>query len=59
MTQVGDLGGPKSVRAVAEALAPHLLLQLGFAAGSGPADDAARSASYSATSTWLQDVSSM
>ena len=57
MTQVGDLGGPASVRAVAEALAPHLLLQLGFAAGA--ADDAPRNENYSATSTWLQDVSSM
>jgi lipoyl(octanoyl) transferase len=59
MTQVGDLGGPASVRAVAEALAPHLLQELGFLPGSAPAGSAARSESYSATSTWLQDVSSM
>jgi lipoyl(octanoyl) transferase len=49
MTQVSELGGPSSVRAVAEALAPHLLRSLGFE----PAVDA-----HSATSTWLQDVSS-
>lgn len=54
MTQVGDLGGPASVRAVAEAFAPQLLLQLGF--GTGGASGAHR---QSATSTWLQDVSSM
>jgi lipoyl(octanoyl) transferase len=60
MTQVGDLGGPTSVRAVAEALAPHLLRQLGFEAerlapraGTSATDD------HSATSTWLHDVSSM
>ena len=47
MTQVGALGGPADVRAVAEALAPHLLEALG--AGPSP---------QSATSTWLQDVSS-
>jgi lipoyl(octanoyl) transferase len=49
MTQVSELGGPASVRAVGEALAPHLLRSLGF----GPAV-----AGQSATSTWLQDVSS-
>jgi len=49
MTQVSELGGPSSVRTVGEALAPHLLRSLGFA----------RAASdHSATSTWLQDVSS-
>ena len=49
MTQVSDLGGPSSVRAVAEALAPRLLHSLGF-------EQAA--VDHSATSTWLQDVSS-
>jgi lipoyl(octanoyl) transferase len=49
MTQVSELGGPSSVRAVAEALAPHLLGALGI--GQAPLD-------HSATSTWLQDVSS-
>ena len=50
MTQVSELGGPSSVREVGEALAPHLLRALGF----GQAV-----AAHSATSTWLQDVSSM
>jgi lipoyl(octanoyl) transferase len=60
MTQVGDLGGPTSVRAVAEALAPQLLRELGFSAAAAPHAGAHGSgASYSATSTWLQDVSSM
>ncbi len=49
MTQVSDLGGPADVRAVAEALAPRLLQWLGFAPGMP---------GQSATSTWLQDVSS-
>ncbi|HEX9208184.1 MAG TPA: lipoyl(octanoyl) transferase LipB [Steroidobacteraceae bacterium] len=49
MTQVSELGGPSSVRTVAEALAPHLLRALGF-------EQAALD--HSATSTWLQDVSS-
>jgi lipoyl(octanoyl) transferase len=49
MTQVSELGGPSSVRTVGEALAPHLLRSLGF--------ERAASA-QSATSTWLQDVSS-
>ena len=49
MTQVSALGGPSDVRVVAEALAPRLLRALGFA--TQPADQ-------SATSTWLQDVSS-
>jgi len=49
MTQVSDLGGPSSVRAVGEALAPHLLHSLGF--GQAAID-------HSATRTWLQDVSS-
>jgi lipoyl(octanoyl) transferase len=50
MTQVSRLGGPSVVREVAESLAPHLLHALGFA----PA-----LAGHSATSTWLQDVSSL
>jgi lipoyl(octanoyl) transferase len=50
MTQVSELGGPSEVRAVAEALAPHLLRALGF--------ERAAVATQSATSTWLQDVSS-
>ena len=50
MTQVSALGGPADVRLVAEALAPHLLRAFGI--------DADRPA-QSATSTWLQDVSSM
>lgn len=50
MTQVATLGGPADVRAVGEALAPHLLRKLGFV----PAKPGAQSA----TSTWLQDVSS-
>jgi lipoyl(octanoyl) transferase len=49
MTQVSALGGPADVRAVGEALAPHLLRALGL-------DTDARD--QSATSTWLQDVSS-
>jgi lipoyl(octanoyl) transferase len=56
MTQVSALGGPASVRAVAEALAPELLRSLGFT----PAARArAGLEDYSATSTWLQDVRSM
>jgi lipoyl(octanoyl) transferase len=51
MTQVSALGGPAGVREVAEALAPRLLLSLGF-------DAAAGARAQSATSTWLQDVSS-
>ena len=50
MTQVSVLGGPSSVRDVGETMAPHLLRSLGFErALSG----------HKATSTWLQDVSSM
>jgi lipoyl(octanoyl) transferase len=49
MTQVSTLGGPADVRVVAEALAPHLLRTLGLDVE--PLDQ-------SATSTWLQDVSS-
>ena len=49
MTQVSALGGPADVRTVAEALAPHLLRTLGL--DTQPGDQ-------SATSTWLQDVSS-
>ena len=49
MTQVSELGGPASVREVAEALAPHMLRALGF----GQAIE-----NQSATSTLLQDVSS-
>jgi lipoyl(octanoyl) transferase len=49
MTQVAALGGPHDVRSVAEALAPHLLDSLGY----DP-----RTPTQSATSTWLQDVSS-
>jgi lipoyl(octanoyl) transferase len=51
MTQVSALGGPAGVREVAEALAPRLLRSLAFEV---PADATAQSA----TSTWLQDVSS-
>jgi lipoyl(octanoyl) transferase len=51
MTQVSALGGPSSVRVVAEALAPQLLRSLGFAVEPAQRDQ-------SATSTWLQDVSS-
>jgi lipoyl(octanoyl) transferase len=47
MTQVSELGGPSSVQLVAGALAPRLIESLGLL----PAD-------HSATSTWLQDVSS-
>ena len=47
MTQLSELGGPGDLRAVAEALAPRLLESLGFGADV-----------QSATSTWLQDVSS-
>jgi lipoyl(octanoyl) transferase len=50
MTQLSELGGPASVREVSEALAPQLLRALGF-------DE--QPARQSATSTWLQDVSSM
>jgi lipoyl(octanoyl) transferase len=49
MTQLSELGGPSSVREVGEALAPHLLHALGFER---------QAAAHSATSTWLQDVSS-
>lgn len=56
LTQVSALGGPASVRTVAEALAPALLRSLGFMRA-GPTD--AGQHAYSATSTWLQDVSSM
>jgi len=45
MTQVRDLGGPADLEQVARDLAPHLLASLGI--------------DQSATSTWLQDVSSM
>jgi lipoyl(octanoyl) transferase len=48
MTQVSSLGGPADVRVVAEALAPHLVRTLGLTA----------QRDQSATSTWLQDVSS-
>jgi lipoyl(octanoyl) transferase len=51
MTQVSALGGPSSVREVAEALAPQLLRSLGYAVAPSERDQ-------SATSTWLQDVSS-
>jgi lipoyl(octanoyl) transferase len=49
MTQVSELGGPASVKEVAEVLAPRLLRALGF----GQAIE-----NQSATSTLLQDVSS-
>jgi len=48
MTQVSELGGPADLGAVADALAPRLLAELGFAP-----------LPQSATSTWRQDVSSM
>jgi lipoyl(octanoyl) transferase len=48
MTQVSELGGPAELGAVADALAPRLLTELGF----GPPPQ-------SATSTWRQDVRSM
>lgn len=48
MTQVSELGGPADLGAVADALAPRLLAELGC----GPP-------AQSATSTWRQDVSSM
>jgi lipoyl(octanoyl) transferase len=48
MTQVSDLGGPSDLGVVADALAPRLLVELGF----DPADQ-------SATSTWRQVVSSV
>jgi lipoyl(octanoyl) transferase len=48
MTELRALGGPSELRAVAAALAPRLLESLGFDAGP-----------QSATSTWLQDVSSV
>jgi len=48
MTQVSELGGPADLGAVADALAPRLLAELGFAPPP-----------QSATSTWRQDVSSM
>jgi lipoyl(octanoyl) transferase len=56
MTQVSALGGPASVRAVADVLAPELLRSLGCTPA-GPAR--AGLEDYSATSTWLQDVRSM
>ena len=49
MTQVSALGGPSDVRLVAEALAPHLARELQLF----------EPARQSATSTWLQDVSSL
>ena len=48
MTQVSELGGPVDPGAVADALAPRLLAELGF-----------EPPPQSATSTWRQDVSSM
>lgn len=48
MTQVSELGGPAELGAVADALAPRLLAELGF-----------QQPAQSATSTWRQDVSSM
>jgi len=48
MTQVSELGGPADLGAVADALAPRLLAELGF-----------EPPPQSATSTWRQDVSSM
>jgi lipoyl(octanoyl) transferase len=59
MTQVSDLGGPASVRGVAEALAPQLLVQMGSAVGAVPPQTTSGAGGHSATSTWLQDVSSM
>jgi len=50
MTQLSELGGPASVRAVGEALAPQLLHALGFVELAAP---------QSATSTWLQEVRSL
>jgi lipoyl(octanoyl) transferase len=50
MTQVSGLGGPSSVREVGETMAPHLLRSLGFERALP---------GHNATSTWLQDVSSM
>jgi lipoyl(octanoyl) transferase len=50
MTQVSGLGGPSSVRKVGETMAPHLLRSLGFERALP---------GHNATSTWLQDVSSM
>jgi len=48
MTQLSELGGPADLGAVADALAPRLLAELGLDAGA-----------QSATSTWRQDVSSL
>jgi lipoyl(octanoyl) transferase len=48
MTQVSELGGPTDLGVVADALAPRLIAELGFAPPS-----------QSATSTWRQDVSSL
>ena len=48
MTQMSELGGPADLGAVADALAPRLLGELGFGRSG-----------QSATSTWRQDVSSM
>lgn len=50
MTQVSGLGGPSSVREVGEIMAPHLLRSLGFERALP---------GHNATSTWLQDVSSI
>lgn len=50
MTQVSGLGGPSSVREVGETMAPQLLRSLGFERALP---------GHNATSTWLQDVSSM
>ncbi len=50
MTQVSGLGGPSSVREVGETMAPHLLRSLGFERALP---------GHNATSTWLQDVSSI
>jgi lipoyl(octanoyl) transferase len=48
MTQVSELGGPADLGAVADALAPRLLAELGF-----------EPPFQSATSTWRHDVSSV
>jgi len=47
MTQLSELGGPADLGTVSGAIAPRLLLALGF------------EADQSATSTWRQDVSSV
>jgi lipoyl(octanoyl) transferase len=58
VTRLEDLCGVTQVRAVADGLAPHLLRELGFAAGTATATVGAPAADQRAISTDLQAVNS-